>query len=111
MEEKDTAFRQRSLPSLTKWEETMERYFVESPHTAEECLRALDELLAKGPGILAGYEWGCMAGDHTGYAIVDGRSESEVRDNIPEFLRGKARIVKLNRFTPEQIREYHRKSA
>jgi len=89
----------------------MERYLVESPHTPEECLRALDEILAKGPGVLADYEWGCMAGDHTGYAIVGARSASEVKDNIPSFLRGKARVVQLNKFTPEQIREFHRKSA
>jgi hypothetical protein len=89
----------------------MERYFVESPHTPEECLRALDEIMAKGPGVLARYEWGCMAGDHTGYAMVDGHSESEVRGTIPAFLGAKARVVKLNKFTPEQIREFHRKSA
>jgi len=92
-------------------EETMERYFVESPHTQQECLRALDEILAKGPGNLAKYEWGCVAGDHTGYAIVEARNESEVKEAIPDFLRGKARVVKLNRFTPEQIREFHKKSA
>lgn len=89
----------------------MERYFVESPHTPQECLDALDKILAKGPDALAKYEWGCMAGDHTGYAIVDARSESEVKEAIPDFLRGKARVVKLNTFTPEQIQGFHRKSA
>ena len=89
----------------------MERYFVESPHTPQECLRALDEILAEGSGSLARYEWGCMAGDHTGYAIVEARSESEARQTIPAFLEGKARVVKLNKFTPEQIREFHKKTA
>ncbi len=89
----------------------MDKYFVESPHTPQECLRALDEILEKGPGLLAEYEWGCMAGDHTGYAIVEARSESDVKENIPSFLRGKARVVQLNKFTPEQIREFHKKSA
>ena len=89
----------------------MEKYFVESPHTPEECLHALDEILAKGPEILAKYEWGCMAGDHTGYAIVEARNESEVKKTIPGFLGGKTRVVKLNTFTPEQIRQFHKKSA
>jgi len=89
----------------------MERYHVESPHTPEECLRALDEILAKGSDVLARYEWGCMAGDHTGYATVEARSEAEVRKTIPSFLEGKTRVIKLNQFTPEQIREFHRKSA
>ncbi len=89
----------------------MDKYFVESPHTSEECLRALDEILGKGAEVLAGYDWGCMAGDHTGYAIVDAGSESEAKKTIPTFLQGKARVVKLNKFTPEQIRDFHRKSA
>ena len=89
----------------------MDRYFVELPHTPQECLRALDEILANGPESLAKYEWGCMAGDHTGYAVVEARSESEARGVIPKFLEGKARVVKLNKFTPEQIREFHRKTA
>ena len=89
----------------------MGKYHVESPHTPEECLRALDELLVKGSDVLAGYGWGCMAGDHTGYATVEAGSEEEVRKTIPSFLAGKARVVKLNNFTPEQIREFHKKSA
>jgi hypothetical protein len=89
----------------------MGKYFVESPHTPLECLRALDEILAKGPDLLGKYEWGCMAGDHTGYAILDAPGEMEVKEAIPTFLQGKTRIVKLNKFTPEQIREFHKKSA
>jgi len=89
----------------------MDRYFIESLHTPEECLRALDEVLAKSPDMLAKYEWGCMSGDHTGYAIVEARSAQEAAGIVPEFLRGKARVVKLNRFTPEQVRQFHKKSA
>ena len=89
----------------------MEKFHVESPHTQEECLRALDELLAKGSDVLARYEWGCMAGDHTGYATLEAGSEEEIRKTIPSFLAGKARVVKLNKFTPEQIRDFHKKSA
>lgn len=89
----------------------MDKYLVASPHTPEECLRALDEILAKGPKALGAVEWGCMAGDHTGYAIIEAGSEPQARETVPAFLRGKARVVKLNTFTPEQIREFHRKSA
>lgn len=89
----------------------MDRYFVESKHTPEECLRALDEILAKGPDALSRVEWGCMAGDHTGYSIVEARNETEALKEIPSFLRPKTRTVKLNRFTPEQIKSFHQKSA
>lgn len=89
----------------------MDKYFIESKHTPEECLRALDEILAKGSDHLARVEWGCMAGDHTGYSIVEARSEADALEGVPAFLRGKARAVKLNKFTPEQIRSFHQKSA
>ncbi len=89
----------------------MDKYHIESPHTPEECLRALDEILAKGGDVLGKYEWGCMAGDHTGYCVVEAGNESEARKTIPTFLEGKARIVKLNKFTPDQIRSFHKKTA
>jgi hypothetical protein len=89
----------------------MARYLIESPHTTEECLRALDELLARGPGVLAKYDFGCMSGDHTGYVIVEASGESEARETVPTFLRGKARIVKVDKFTPEQIKSFHQMKA
>jgi hypothetical protein len=100
-------------PSLRnpRREDAKDRYVILSPHTREECLRALDEILANGPDALARYEWGCMDGDHTGYAIVEAGSKGEAAATVPAFLRGKARVVKLNRFTQEQIREFHKKTA
>jgi hypothetical protein len=89
----------------------MARYLIESPHTTEECLPALDELLARGPGVLAKYDFGCMSGDHTGYVIVEAGGESEARETVPPFLRGKARIVKVDKFTPEQIKSFHQMKA
>ena len=89
----------------------MDKYLIRSPHTPEDCLRALDEIVEKGANTLGKYDWGCMAGDHTGYAVVEAGSEGEAAGVIPAFLRGKARVVKLNKFTPEQIREFHKKSA
>lgn len=89
----------------------MARYLIESPHTKEECLRALDEILVRGPGALAKYDFGCMSGDHTGYVIVEAGSESEAKESVPTFLRGKARCVKLDKFTPEQIKSFHQMKA
>ncbi|MBI5886749.1 MAG: hypothetical protein HZB85_09260 [Deltaproteobacteria bacterium] len=86
----------------------MSRYLILSPHTKEDCLKALDEVLAKGASVLNKFEWGCMAGDHTGYAIVDAENEVKARDIIPASLRAKARVVQLGKFTPEQIRSFHK---
>ncbi len=87
------------------------KYMIETPHTKEECLRALDEELDKGPEILKKFNYGCMAGDHTGYALVDVKDEAEARKLVPGFLIGKARIVEVTSFTPEVIKSFHAKAA
>ncbi len=84
----------------------MSDYLVESPHTKEECLRALDEVLDKGADVLAKFEFGCKQGDHTAYAIVRG-TEASALELVPKFLRGKAKIVPVEAITPDQIRAFH----
>jgi hypothetical protein len=89
----------------------MARYIIESPHTKEECLRALDEELAKGKDILGKFDYGCRAGDHTAYAIVDANSKDDALKLVPTFLQNKARVVEVDKITPEMIRSFHTKVA
>lgn len=89
----------------------MSRFLIESPHTKEECLRALDEVIATGKGSIDEYEYGCMDGEHAGYLIVEAGNKQEALRKVPDFLKSKARVVQLNKFTEEQVREFHRKSA
>jgi hypothetical protein len=84
-------------------------YLVMVPHTAEECLKALDAMSSDSPKMLAKMSFGCMSGDHTGYAIVNAESEEAVKDMIPAAQRDKAKIVKVSKFTPEQIKKLHEK--
>ncbi len=86
-------------------------YMIESHHTPEECLRALDEQLAKGSDVLREFYFGCKAGDHTGYAIVESKSDSEARKLVPSFLINKTRFVEVGVFTPEMIKSLHTKAA
>lgn len=85
----------------------MSSYLVVSPHTPEECLAALDGVAAAGKDDLNNWYWGCMVGDHTGYEIVKAASEADALKNVPESLRTKARAMKLNKFTAEQIASMH----
>ncbi len=85
------------------------KFMVIAPHTPAQCLKALDAFAADAPGTLAEFEWGCMAGDHTGYAILSGENEEAVRNLLPASLRAHAKIVKLNTFTVEQIKAFHQK--
>lgn len=90
----------------------MARYMIESPHKPEECLKALDEELAKGKDILDKFEFGCKAGDHTGYALVDANTRNDALNKyVPKFIQEKARIVEVGKFTPEMIKSFHSKAA
>jgi hypothetical protein len=87
------------------------KFLVETPHTKEECLRALDEQLTKGPDVLKQVFYGCGAGDHTGYAIVDAKDKDDAKKIVPAFLLEKARIKEVGIFTPEMIKTFHSKAA
>jgi hypothetical protein len=92
---------------VTAKEVTMAQYLIESPHTKDECLRALDELVEKKPDLLNESWFGCPSGDHTEYATVQASSEMEARGMLPEFLRDKARVVEVAKITPDQVKSFH----
>ena len=82
------------------------RYLVTAPHTKEECLRALDEVKATGANLLSKTDWGCMAGDHTGYLILEAKDEAALKKKLPASW-SEAKIVKLNKFTAKDIESFH----
>jgi hypothetical protein len=83
----------------------MERYLVESPHSAQDCTYILEQVLALG--YLTHFEWGCLDGDHTGWAIVEAESAEQARMVVPTFAREKARVVRLVKFTREDLLKSH----
>jgi hypothetical protein len=83
------------------------RFLVTAPHTKEECMKTLDEAKAVGKNFLAKVDWGCMAGDHTAYVILEAKDEAAVREMIPASW-SEVRVVKLNKFTPAQIESFHK---
>jgi len=89
----------------------MAKYMVTAKHEPEECLRALDEILAKGPDILDKFVYGCKEGDHTGYAIVDVKNLSEALSLVPDFLQESACIARVDTVTPAEIKTFHTKAA
>ena len=84
----------------------MTKYLIAVPHAPDECLRALEAVLARGPEELARYDWSCGDGDHTGYAVVQAGSRDAVAATIPAFLLPTARIVEVCTYTPEQVRTF-----
>jgi len=85
------------------------RYLVSAPHTAEQCLAALDDFAAQGREQLARFDWGCKDGDHTAYAVVEASSAEEALATVPANQRAQAKAVRIDKFTVEQIRSLHAK--
>ncbi len=88
----------------------MARFLVEVPHEAEKvaCARAAQILLTTGSHWLTNADFGCLDGEHKAWLIAEGKSKEEIRSIVPPGYRSQAKIVKLNRFTLEEIEEITR---
>lgn len=84
----------------------MSKYMIETEHTPEECLKALDEFQEKG--LLEKADFGCKAGVHTSWLTLDASNDEEARNLVPASLQSKTKVVKVNKFTTEQLKEMHK---
>jgi hypothetical protein len=96
----------QTKPASTVTKENM--YYVEIPHSPEQCLKLLDELKGNGNAFLSKFEFGCMSGDHTAYAFLTGKSEEDVRQLLPKDQQSTAKIQKVNKLTLDQIERLHK---
>ncbi|MER3523170.1 MAG: hypothetical protein C4326_03680 [Ignavibacteria bacterium] len=85
-----------------------QRFLVIDTHTPDQCLADLDALDAKGEKPLAQFDWGCMAGNHKGYAILEAKDEAAVRAMLPAGWKD-VQILMVGKFTREQIKSFHEK--
>jgi hypothetical protein len=88
----------------------MARFLIEIPHEAEKvaCARAIRVLLATGSHYLTNADFGCMDGEHKGWLVVELEDKEEARSILPPVYRSQAKIVKLDKFTVEEIDEFLR---
>ena len=54
-------------------------------------------------GYLYHFDWGCMDGVHTGWAVIEAEDEAQACLAVPSIVRNKARVVKLNKFTRDPL--------
>jgi hypothetical protein len=89
----------------------MERFLIELPHEAEKvsCLKAIRILLTSGSHYLTHSEFGCFDGVHKSWIIVEADSKDEARSFLPPLYRSEAQIVKLTKFSVEQVDEMLKK--
>lgn len=74
----------------------MDRYLIETPHTAEDCHKLLEQISAAG--YLHHFDWGCADGTHCGWAIIETDNPAHAAQIVPWIVREKARIVKLTKY-------------
>lgn len=75
------------------------KYFiVESRHNKDECLRALQETMKNGTEIFEKFNWGCVTGDHIGWARIEAQNADEAKKITPEFIREKVKVKRLLEF-------------
>ena len=85
----------------------MARFLIEVPHEAEkkECALAVEVFLKTGSHFLTHADWGCLDGEHKAWIIVELDNKEEVRNILPPNYRSQAKIVRLNKFSLEEIEE------
>jgi hypothetical protein len=87
----------------------MHRYLIETPHIGSECLDLIK--LINAQGYLWNFDWGCEAGIHSGWAIIQADNEVQARLAVPPLVRSRARIIKLNKFDATTIEDYEKQEA
>ena len=85
----------------------MARFLLICPHIPEECTDALDSVLAVSHELLNRFDWGCKAGDHTGWAVVEAQNEATARMLLPTSIRAHAHAIPLNKFSAEEVNSFH----
>ena len=80
-------------------------YVIESKHTGPECLAALDSMNEKK--LLGKTYWGCKAGDHRGWTILQADSNEDALNLLPANQRADAQIVQVTKFSPEELKQIH----
>ena len=83
----------------------MPRFIIQLPHGDDRvaCIRAIQAIERHGSHLLTHAEWGCKAGVHCGWAIVDVGNRQEAMQLVPPEARQIAVIVELNQFTKDEM--------
>ena len=79
----------------------MARFLIEVPHEANAvaCSQAVQVFLKTGSHFMTHADFGCDDGEHKGWLTVEVGSKEEALRILPPALRGRARVVRLSRFS------------
>jgi len=85
----------------------MARYLVELPHTKEDCLEALDSVVAFSSTLIDRIDWGCGDNVHTGWLVIEAQDAESACRMVPTNIRDTANAVQLNKFSADQVKSFH----
>jgi hypothetical protein len=88
---------------------TSHKYLLMTSHTPEQCAASLSRIAAHDRKLFESMDWGCSAGDHTGYAMVWATTPDEAVMKLPDTERTGAKAVLVKRFTVEEAQRLHQK--
>lgn len=85
----------------------MAKFLIEVTHApeVEACARVVQIFLKTGSHFLTHADWGCMDGEHKAWIVADAENKDEARCIVPPAFRSEAKVVKLSKFTMEEIDE------
>ena len=83
----------------------MPRYLIQLTHADEHaaCVRALHAVQQYGSHLVTHLDWGCKDGVHSGWAIAECENRGVAMQMVPPEMRQEARVVKIDKFTPDEI--------
>jgi hypothetical protein len=58
-------------------------------------------------GYLNNFDWGCEAGVHCGWAIIEAENEAEAKLSVPMLVRKQARVIPIVRYSPDSVGPLH----
>jgi hypothetical protein len=60
--------------------------------------------------LLNRFDWGCKAGEHIGWVVVEAQDDRTARMLLPAAVRERARVVGLNKFSLVDVQGFHAES-
>lgn len=83
----------------------MDRFLIETPHREQDCLKLIQLLHAQD--YLMQFDWSCLSGVHTGWAVIEADNVAEARLVVPPLVRGQAHVVKVSKFDSATLARVH----
>jgi hypothetical protein len=83
----------------------MSKFLIEVPHDEDllACAQVVESFLNYGSHFATKADWGCTDGVHKAWITIETDNKEDARNILPPAYRSQATIIKLNKFTMEEI--------